>query len=530
MAEFFLPAALVLLAAILALQILAVSRSAKVELPPLQGTFQSLKETSERTESAVRHEIARNREELSNSSRQAREELNQRISDFSRATDDRLASMREAIEQRLLALKDDCGEKLEKIQLESSSASAKASKGVQEQLQALSRVMRDEVGASLKLLGDTLVSSVTQLGQAQSKQMEAFAGQMQRLTELNQRKLEELKSGVEQKLTSIQHDNARQLEQMRQTVDEKLQGTLERRLGESFRQVSERLEQVHKGLGEMQVLATGVGDLKKVLSNVSTRGAWGETRLSAMLEQVLTPDQYDQNVATKDLGERVEFAIRLPGRSEEQGDHVWLPIDAKFPIEDYHRLLEAQESADTDAIDTAARQLENRMKACAASICEKYLNPPRTTDFAILFLPVEGLFAEVVRRNGLLEFLQREFHVAVAGPTTLWSLLNSLQLGFRTLAIQRRSSEVWKLLSAVKTEWSRYGDLLDKVQKKLQEASNTIDDAARRNRAIGKTLKRVQEMPTGDAEAVLMQANEEADGQYDGVDLPLFAVQNGRPR
>jgi len=325
---------------------------------------------------------------------------------------------------------------------------------------------------------------------------------------------------VEGKLQSIQVDNAKQLEQMRQTVDEKLQGTLERRLGESFKQVSERLELVHRGLGEMQTLATGVGDLKKVLTNVKTRGTWGEVQLGVLLEQVLNPDQFTTNVATKDGGERVEFAIRLPGQGIDRDETVWLPIDAKFPLEDYQRLIEAQEKADIEGVEVAGKQLENRVKACAADICAKYLNPPKTTDFGILFLPIEGLFAEVIRRTGLMEVVQRECRVVIAGPTTLWSLLSSLQMGFRTLAIQKRSSEVWNLLAAVKTEWTKYGDILDAVQKKLHQASDTIEKAKVRSRAVGRKLKDVQELPASEVTALLPQNLMEEDeeiGESDSV-------------
>jgi DNA recombination protein RmuC len=324
-----------------------------------------------------------------------------------------------------------------------------------------------------------------------------------RLADSNEKKLEALRVTVEGKLQAMQADNAKQLEQMRQTVDEKLQGTLEKRLGESFKQVSERLELVHKGLGEMQTLATGVGDLKKVLTNVKTRGTWGEVQLGALLEQVLSSEQFAVNVATKDGGERVEFAIKLPGAGMDVGEIVWLPIDAKFPIEDYQRLIDAQELADLAGVEAAGKQLEMRVKACAGDICRKYLNPPKTTDFAILFLPIEGLFAEVIRRTGLTEAIQRECRVVIAGPTTLWSILNSLQMGFRTLAIQQRSSEVWNLLAAVKTEWTKYGDVLDAVQKKLLQASDTIEKAKIRSRAVGRKLKDVQDLPVGEAASLL---------------------------
>lgn len=323
-----------------------------------------------------------------------------------------------------------------------------------------------------------------------------------KLSESNERKLEAVRVGVEGKLQSIQVENTNQLELMRQTVDEKLQGTLEKRLGESFKQVSERLEQVHKGFAEMQALATGVGDLKKVLTNVKTRGTWAEVQLGTMLEQMLNPDQFAANVATKESGERVEFAIRLPGQGGSD-EPVWLPIDAKFPIEDYQRLLEAQEQGDVEAVEAASKQIDQRVKACAKDICAKYLNPPKTTDFAIMFLPIEGLFAEVIRRNGLCEHIQREFRVVIAGPTTLWSILNSIQMGFRTLAIEKRSSEVWNLLASVKTEWMQYGKLLELVQKKINQASETIDQVKVRSRAIGRKLKDVQELPAGEASAPL---------------------------
>jgi DNA recombination protein RmuC len=291
---------------------------------------------------------------------------------------------------------------------------------------------------------------------------------------------------------------------MQKVVDEKLQGTLEKRLGESFKQVSERLEQVHKGLGEMQSLANGVGDLKRVMTNVKSRGTWGEFQLSAILEQVLSPDQYEANVATKPGGsERVEFAIRLPGKDDADGAVVYLPIDAKFPSEDYQRLIDAQDAADPDGVATASKQLENAIKSCAKDISTKYLSPPHTTDFGIMFLPTEGLYAEVVRRAGLVEHCQRHCRVVVAGPTTLAAILNSLQMGFRTLAIQKRSSEVWKVLGAVKTEFGKFGDVIAKVKKKLQEAANTVDQAEPRTRVMTRELRNVEQLPADQAVAVL---------------------------
>ena len=389
----------------------------------------------------------------------------------------------------MAAIQEDNGNKLDQMRMGTSTSS---------------KDMRDEVNLSLKNFNDSVLKTMTQLSDAQTKEMETFSAQLGLLTESNQARLEALKVAVEAKLQLLQEDNAKQLDQMRATVDEKLQGTLEKRLGESFRQVSERLEQVSKGLGEMQSLATGVGDLKKVLTNVKARGTWGEVQLGNLLEQVLSPEQYEANVAPKGGSERVEFAVKLPGRTDKADEVVWLPIDAKWPVEDYQRLTEAQERGDAVASEAAILQLELRIKQCAKDISEKYLNPPKTTDFGILFLPTEGLFAEVIRRTALVEVLQVKYRVIVAGPTTLWSILSSLQMGFRTLAIQKRSSEVWTLLAAVKTEWGKYGVVLNKVQKKLQEASNTMEEANKRNRAVGRKLRDVQDLPTTEAASLLM--------------------------
>lgn len=365
------------------------------------------------------------------------------------------------------------------------------------------RAGRTELGENLKQLNATILQTMAAMADQQRASGVAQNARLDTLMANSAAKMDQLKTAVETKLKELSEKSVQQLEEMRKTVDEKLQGTLEKRLGESFKLVSDRLEAVHKGLGEMQTLAVGVGDLKKMLGNVSTRGAWGELQLSVLLEQVLTPEQYERNVSPKNNGQRVEFAIKLPGRSVDVSVPVWLPIDAKFPVEDYQRLLDAHQRGDAAQIDAAGKALEARVKACAQDICGKYIDPPNTTDFAILFLPVEGLFAEVVRRTGLSEFVQRQCRVVIAGPTTLWSILNSLQMGFRTLAIEKRSSEVWNLLGAVKTEWSRYGEMLDKVKKKLSEASNTIDTAATRTRAIGNKLTAVQQMPATQADALL---------------------------
>jgi DNA recombination protein RmuC len=307
--------------------------------------------------------------------------------------------------------------------------------------------------------------------------------------------LESVRSIVDLRLKQLQDDNSKQIDKMRETVDEKLQGTLEKRLGESFKLVSDRLEQVHQGLGAMQQLASDVGGLQKVLANVKARGGWGEVQLGALLEQVLTPDQFARNVKTREeSGENVEFAIKLPG--DENGAPVWLPIDAKFPTEDYHRLIAAQEKGDMEAVDEAIKSLETQLKKSAKDICQKYINPPRTTDFALMFLPTEGLYAEAIRRVGLVEQVQRDCRVVFAGPTTLAALLNSLQMGFRTLAIQKRSSEVWNLLAGVKTEFGKFGEALSAVKDKLDQAARKIEDVDVRSRAITKKLRDVEELPS----------------------------------
>jgi DNA recombination protein RmuC len=371
-----------------------------------------------------------------------------------------------------------------------------------------SRAFREELQAALTTSTNNLVGSVDRIARfqkerfdefasVQKQQLDTFAKSLERLIESSQKQSDSLRDAVEKKLAAIQTDNAAKLEEMRRTVDEKLQGALEKRLGESFKLVSDRLEAVHKGLGEMQSLATGVGDLKRVLTNVKVRGTWGEMQLGSLLEQILTAEQFERNVSPAGRG-TVEFAIKLPGRDEVDGKPVWLPIDSKFPKEDYERLVDAADKGDKAAVEQAARDLETRVRGQARDIRDKYLNPPFTTDFALLYLPTEGLYAEVLRRPGLLDSMQRDLRVVVVGPTTLAAVLNSLQMGFRTLAIQKRSSEVWKVLGAVKTEFGKFGDILEKVKKKLDEASNVIEDAATRRRAVEKSLKNVEALPAAE--------------------------------
>ena len=371
---------------------------------------------------------------------------------------------------------------------------------------------REERAQSATLLGQALTTQVGQFGTAQSERLEAFARELNRFSLGLDERFERLRISVEGRLTAIQADNASKLEEMRRTVDEKLHATLEQRLGESFKLVSERLEQVHKGLGEMQSLAAGVGDLKRVLSNVKTRGTWGEVQLSALLEQLLTADQFAANVATRPgSSERVDFAIRLPGKDD--GAVVWLPIDAKFPVEDYQRLIEAQERGELALVEEASKAIEVRLKAEARSIRDKYVAPPHTTDFALLYLPTEGLYAEALRRPGLADTLQREWRVSLAGPTTLAALLNSLQMGFRTLAIEQRSAEVWAVLGAVKTEFGKFGEALAHTRKKLEEASNSISKAETRTRQLSRKLREVEAMPAGDVEQLIGVV--ELDGEDD---------------
>lgn len=361
---------------------------------------------------------------------------------------------------------------------------------------------REERAQSSTLLSQTVTTQVAQFGSMQAERLEAFASQLNRFSLGLDERFERLKLAVESRLTAIQADNSIKLEEMRRTVDEKLHATLEQRLGESFKLVSERLEQVHRGLGEMQTLAAGVGDLKRVLTNVKTRGTWGEVQLSALLEQLLTSEQFAANVVTRPgSNERVDFAIRLPGKGD--GAVVWLPIDAKFPIEDYQRLLEAQDRVDSAAMEDAARAIELRLKSEARSIHEKYVSPPHTTDFALLYLPVEGLYAEVLRRPGLAETLQRDWRISLAGPTTLAAMLNSLQMGFRTLAIEQRSAEVWAVLGAVKTEFGKFGEALAHTKKKLDEASNSIAKAETRTRQLTRKLKEVEALPVAESEQLI---------------------------
>jgi DNA recombination protein RmuC len=391
-----------------------------------------------------------------------------------------------------------------------AAANERLERELRNEVQTSARDTRTELTQGLSIFQQALLAQSGDVARTQNTQIDAFGQQLallqknlsdtlslqlSGLSESNARRMAEVRQTLEAQLAQLQASNAAKLDEMRATVDEKLQATLETRLGESFKQVADRLEQVHKGLGEMQTLAQGVGDLKHLLTNVKTRGIFGEAQLAALLEQVFTVDQYAAQIATRPGGKSVvDFAIKLPGRSDS-GEPLWLPIDAKFPNEDYERLLEAQQRADAPAAEVAGKALELRIRLEAKSIGDKYIEPPHTTDFAILFLPTEGLYAEVLRRPGLMESLQRDHRVVLAGPTTLLAMLNSLQMGFRTLALEKRSSEVWQVLGAVKTEFGKFGEVLAKVKSQTETVLNTLNSAEQRSRVMGKALRQVEALP-----------------------------------
>ena len=436
----------------------------------MQQNQQNQQQAQERTERSLR-------EQVQSTAQATRQELGGNFTQFQQVLSAQLTSVAtlqnnqiDAFSQQLVKLNETNAQQLEQMR---------------QALIQQSQTARDEQASSLKRFGDTLNQTLTSL------------------TESNALRMGEIRSTLEQKIQQLQADNASKLEEMRKTVDEKLHATLEQRLGESFKQVSDRLEKVHQGLGEMQQLAIGVGDLKRVLTNVKTRGTWGEVQLEMILEQMLTPDQYAKNVETvPGTGERVEFAIKLPGKEDDRAP-VWMPIDAKFPKEQYERLVDAAERADADGVAQAGKELERAIRTEAKTIAEKYLSPPLTTDFAILFLPTEGLYAEVMRRPGLADELQRTDRVSISGPSTLSALLNSLQMGFRTLVLEKRSSEVWQVLGAVKTEFSKFGDVLAATRNALVKAADNIDKAEVRTRQMTKKLKQVEALPNEAAQTLL---------------------------
>ncbi len=458
-------------ASLLVLNLFALFRKSGADInAQLQAMYQALIQAQERSERSVR-------EQVQSTAQATRQELGGNFSQFQQGLAAQLTSVAtlqnskiDAFSQQLLKLTDTNAQQLEQVRLALMQQSQQA---------------RDEQAQSLQRFGTSLNQSLATL------------------TESNALRMAEVRATLEEKIKHLQDDNAAKLEEMRKTVDEKLHATLEQRLGESFKQVSDRLEKVHQGLGEMQQLAIGVGDLKRVLTNVKTRGTWGEVQLEMVLEQMLTPEQYGKNVETiPGSGERVEFAVKLPGKEDGRAP-VWMPIDAKFPKEQYERLLDAAERADADGVAQAGKELERAIRVEAKTIAEKYLSPPLTTDFAILFLPTEGLYAEVMRRPGLADEMQRTCRISIAGPSTLSALLNSLQMGFRTLVLEQRSSEVWQVLGAVKTEFNKFGDVLAATKTALERAAKNIDHAEVRTRQMSKKLKSVEALPSEVAQNLL---------------------------
>jgi DNA recombination protein RmuC len=513
-ADFLIPVlfiAFALAAAILALLSWWDGRAAAMALAEIAAGVAALKERGDNSERAIREEMKGLREETGGRDSRMRFELGQlitgsgeslqnRVGDMGRSVEERLTAFDAAQTGALTATKHELTEGL-KLAGDVVRAAADAS-GIAQ------RERLDEMKASITDLTARLESQQKGFGDRLGVALAEMTQRLQSLIEANDARQTQLRETLTQNLETLRKDNEAKLEQMRQTVDEKLQGTLEKRLGESFLVVSERLDKVHQGLGEMQVLATGVGDLKRVLTNVKSRGGWAEVQLGALLENMLSPEQYEKNARIKPATqELVEFAIRMPGG--EEGRPVLLPLDAKFPHEDYDRLQKAQDSGNPAEIESAAAQLANVIRNEAKRISEKYVEPPLTTDFAIMYLPTEGLFAEAVRRDGLLVELQQKFKVTVAGPTTLSAFLNSLQMGFRTLAVQKRSSEVWKALGEAKSEFEKYGKVWEKLQDQLEKAQKTVADAGTRTRVVARKLRNIQAIePMGEPVAVTAELAE----------------------
>lgn len=456
-------------------------------LKKINSTNTTLGQITNNISDIIKQESLMSRTESAGSSKQLREEVA-----------NSLGRLGDSLSQRINELSEN-----QKRQLDSFSS----------QMIQLIRINEEKFGRLDKSVSENLtnynnsvIARITEMVQIQREQFKTFSTQMDTLISKVEQKTEAVRTTVEQKLQSIQNDNTQKLEQMRKTVDEKLHETLEKRLGESFKVVSDQLDRVGQGLGEMKVLASGVGDLKKVLSNVKTRGTLGEVQLAAILDQILTPEQYATNVPTKPRSrETVEFAVKLPGQNDAI---VLLPIDAKFPTEDYQRLVEAQEQGNLENINAHGEALESRIKQQAKDIRDKYINPPSTTDFGVLYLPFEGLYAEVLRRPGLYEYISRQFKITIAGPTTIAALLNSLQMGFRTLAIQKRAGEVWQLLGAVKTEFGKFGEIFEKAHGQIIAAGNTLELAKSKSRNIERKLRKVEILPAHEATALLESAEE----------------------
>lgn len=490
MTELELIALLLIAAVIIVLQIITVVRGRgadmSAQLAQLQNALERhQQQTSERIERELRSQVQ-------TTAQSTRQEMTGNFAQFQQTLAAQLTSVATLQNSQI----DGFSQQLVKL----NEANAQQLEAMRQAIALQAQAGREEQATALKRFGDTLNQTLTVL------------------TESNAQRMAEVRATLEAKIRDLQNDNGARLEEMRKTVDEKLHATLEQRLGESFKLVSDRLEKVHQGLGEMQQLAIGVGDLKRVLTNVKTRGTWGEVQLSMLLEQILTPEQYAKNVETvPGTGERVEFAIKLPG-NDDAGTPVWMPIDAKFPKEQYERLAEAADHADAEGVASAGRELERAIRLEAKTIADKYLSPPLTTDFAILFLPTEGLYAEVIRRPGLADELQRTCRVCISGPSTLSALLNSLQMGFRTLALEQRSSEVWQVLGAVKTEFGKFGDVLAATKATLERAAKNIEQAETRSRQMARKLKSVEALPTEAAQLLLGTGNPVADEEKDSAE------------
>ena len=514
MNEWWLPGLLALNLLILVWLVLRPSKLDAAVAPLRLDVAALAAQSSAQREQADR--LARDqRDELQSSARTSRQELAGALSLFQQTLLTQSGDVARTQNEQIDSFRSQLAALQQQVALSLQQA---ATQGVQQ-----SQAAREAQDSALRRQADSSAQSLQRFGSTLAEQLKA-------LSDANERRLTEVRQAVEGRLTALQQGNEAKLEQMRATVDEKLHATLEQRLGESFKQVADRLEQVHQGLGEMQGLARDVGSLNRVLTNVKSRGIYGEVQLAGLLEQVFTPEQYAANVETvPGSGARVEFAIRLPGRQAAGaggagGPPLWLPIDAKFPREDYERMLDAQDRADAPAVELAAKALEARLKLEARSIREKYIAAPHTTDFGILFVPTESLYAEALRRPGLVEALQREHRVTLAGPTTLLATLTSLQMGFRTLALEQRSTEVWQVLGAVKTEFGKFGDVLARTKKKLDEASNTIDQAGVRTRAMVRTLRDVESLPDHRAQQLLSGlATDDGDDSASEADSPPLA-------
>jgi DNA recombination protein RmuC len=494
------------------------------DLRPILETLHILQSDRGLLDRGMRDENSRNRQEQANEAQALRKEVVATLIAVSDSVSAKIGGVNQSGDQKAELLRTALEQRLDSFASESMRRIDDLTQALTQSLNASSGLLREEVSARLGEFKNSFEGTAFQQQNAIDAKLallsQSVLTTLTEISQLQKAEMQDLKATVDARLSTIQLENEKKLDQMRQTVDEKLQGTLEARLGESFRKVSERLEQVHSGLGEMKTLASGVGDLKRVLTNVKTRGTWGEVQAGAIIEQVLAPEQFARNVATSGTGERVEYAVKLPGR-DLGGEPVWLPIDAKFPMEDYSRLTEASERGDVDAAEKASRQLEMTIRSCAKNLSERHLAPPFTTDFGILFLSAEGLYAEAMRRPGFADTIQREYRVMLAGPSTLAALLNALQMGFRTLAIQKRSSEVWETLGSVKSEFSKYAQVLVVVRKKLSQAQDSIDQAETRTRTIRRTLRDVQ-----GADARELPADTETeDAEADGISMLASAMQ-----